>query len=608
MIVPMKKVTVLCLEDDRDATLEHLRALGILHLAPVRPPEDRDVEAARRALDHVQRALDVLPHHPSTAPSGQSPQQVIEAVWSIIHRRRDLEEERTALRHERLRIAPFGRFDPAAVRELADRGVQARLYQADPRRPVAAPEGWVLRELSRSKSAVFFALAGRGEPPSVDAREVRLPELSLERIDARLSEIEDEFRALGVRLDAFGGDYPVIAARREEAHAWLRFAEARAGMGAESRVAYLRGFVPAENAGCIREAAAQGGWGVLIEDPAEGDRTPTLIRTPRWVRPVQAVFRLIGVVPGYREVDVSAVFLVFFSLFFAMIVGDAGYGAVFLGLTLWARRRFPNAPPQIFPLLTITSVCTIVWGVLSGSWFGVTGLPLLSRAQSGWLTDPERGQDRVMHLCFLIGAVQLTIAHVWNAWRARGSLRMLAQIGWVGTTWGMYAAANAMVLGRDFPPPMTAVLGGGVVLIALFMTPVKSLKTAWMNHVMLPLNLINNFVDVVSYIRLFAVGTATLAVAQAFNAMAVGDGIRGWLHGLVAAVVLLLGHTLNITLAAMGVIVHGVRLNTLEFSGHLGMEWTGIPYAPFAERGEKPADAPRVRGRAADNDGVKRRG
>jgi V/A-type H+-transporting ATPase subunit I len=93
---------------------------------------------------------------------------------------------------------------------------------------------------------------------------------------------------------------------------------------------------------------------------------------------------------------------------------------------------------------------------------------------------------------------------------------------------------------------------------------------------------VSNFVDVVSYVRLFAVGMATFAIADAVNTMALDIGFSGILSGLFAGVILLFGHALNIALAAMGVLVHGVRLNTLEFSGHLGMEWTGQRYDPLA--------------------------
>jgi V/A-type H+-transporting ATPase subunit I len=114
------------------------------------------------------------------------------------------------------------------------------------------------------------------------------------------------------------------------------------------------------------------------------------------------------------------------------------------------------------------------------------------------------------------------------------------------------------------------------------MVKAKELKKEWPSFVMLPLDVIGNFVDVVSYVRLFAVGSASLAVAEAFNDMALAKGINGPVAGLIAAFILFGGHALNIILAAMGILVHGVRLNTLEFSGHIGMQWTGKKFTPFS--------------------------
>ena len=100
------------------------------------------------------------------------------------------------------------------------------------------------------------------------------------------------------------------------------------------------------------------------------------------------------------------------------------------------------------------------------------------------------------------------------------------------------------------------------------------------------MHIVNSFTDVVSYIRLFAVGAATVAVADAFNQMASGVGGNSIVAGFAAALILLFGHTLNILLGAMAILVHGVRLNVLEFSSHLNMEWSGMEYSPFKNRGD----------------------
>ena len=125
-------------------------------------------------------------------------------------------------------------------------------------------------------------------------------------------------------------------------------------------------------------------------------------------------------------------------------------------------------------------------------------------------------------------------------------------------------------------------LVAGIVLIVLFMMPPREIKDGWFNLALLPLSLVSNFTDVVSYVRLYAVGTAGFAVANAFNNMIFG-GDKPWWGLLLGAVLAFLAHTLNILLSTMGVLVHGIRLNTLEFSNHKGISWSGSPYKPFAK-------------------------
>ena len=341
----------------------------------------------------------------------------------------------------------------------------------------------------------------------------------------------------------------------------------------------LHGFVPVDEVARLRAAAGAAGWGLWVRDVDDPDSAPTLLRNPRWVRPIGALFEFLGVVPAYGHVDVSVPFLVFFTFFFAMIVGDAGYGLVFLLLTELGIRRMRPAAPRVVALARTLSIATIVWGLASGNVFGLAVLPpVLARLRLEWLTD----EGNLIGLSFAVGAVHLTLAHAWNALRNMGSPRALADLGWIATTWTMYFLARQLVLDDPFPVAAWWAFAAGVAAIVAFTTPWRALRREWFQHALLPLTLVNNFVDVVSYVRLFAVGAATFAVAGAFNDLAAGVGIGGPIGGALAALVLFFGHALNVLLAAMGVLVHGVRLNTLEFAGHLGLPWTGHPYRPLA--------------------------
>ncbi len=572
MIVPMSKVTVLVLETDRDAALERLRDLGVIHLEAIRPAETEDVETARREWEHVQQVLEVLPRTAQGQPTGQPPEAIVRRVWEILHRRNDITDRLEELRYEADRIRPFGHVDPTELRRLAERGVHVRWYRTGPREVVRVPDGVVRVEVARDKSAVYFALIGTGDWGKITAQEIAWPTRSLGELEQEISRLETEQQELVRELERYAGDRAAIAELAAEFEDRFRLAEARAGMGvAGQRVVYWTGYCPRDELPRLAAMARAYGWGWIEREPSPDDRVPTLLRWPRWVEPIRPLLKFVGILPGYHEVDISGAFLLFFSLFFAMLVGDAGYGALFLAASWWGRRRWPR---DLVRLGFMVSGATLVWGAITGTIFGVQwpNWPL----RVAWLTN----EDHIKWLCFVIAVVHLSLAHLWNIVRFGFTTASLAQLGWLGITWTMFFAANTMVLDRPFPSFMAYAFAASVGLVVLFMTPWPQLKTEWFNHVMLPLTIVGNFVDVVSYIRLYAVGTASYAVADNLNRLLM-PMLGSWRTALIAAVFLLVAHALNIALSLMGVMVHGVRLNTLEFSGHIGLQWTGVPYRPF---------------------------
>ena len=590
MIVRMKRVTVLCVAADRTAAVERLRELGVLHVVAERVTTTGEVEDARKRLERAHAAMAVLPvgdGEPTPARDPLAASELVETVHRLVSERRELDAAITQLESERNVIAPFGDFDPEQARALAAHGLALRLYQFPAKGAApAVPAGASLHVTGSSGGTCAAVLIGPSSAV-LAAREVPLPERAL-------SVCEGELAAQRARRDEVERALAGLAPRRAAIAAHVRtledeaqFVEAHAAMGSHDGIAWLAGFVPVDAVERVLAAARDAGWAVSISDPRAGEVVPTLLESRPWIRQIHGVLEMIGITPGYAEPDVSPAFLVFLVLFAAMLIGDAGYGALILAGVLLARRKWPLAPAQPFRLLRTVAIATMAWGAITGTWFAIPSLPaVLDAVRIEWLAGSDKlaTTRHVMLLCFFVGAAHLTIAHVWAALRLGRSLAALAQFGWIATTWCMFFVARTMVLGEPFPGAMFPITIGGIAAIVLFMTPLKQLKDEWFNHVMLPLSLVSNFVDVVSYLRLFAVGTAGVAVASAFNDMAARIGAGGGMNLLVAALVAIFGHTLNLLLCAMGVLVHGVRLNTLEFSAHLGMQWSGVPYRPLRKR------------------------
>jgi V/A-type H+-transporting ATPase subunit I len=193
-----------------------------------------------------------------------------------------------------------------------------------------------------------------------------------------------------------------------------------------------------------------------------------------------------------------------------------------------------------------------------------------------------RNSEDVQALCFLLGAIHLSIAHIWQFLLKLPSVRAFSDLGWILMIWAGLLLANSLILNKTFPEFGNWFWMAGTCFIVLFTNPRKN-PLKWLGGGIgdFLLHVVSSFTDVVSYIRLFAVGVASLAVADAFNAMAFSLAQSGLIFKFLSALVLLFGHALNILLCTLGIMVHGVRLNVLEFSSHLNLGWSGFEYIPF---------------------------
>ncbi|MBZ0167574.1 MAG: hypothetical protein K8I00_12280, partial [Candidatus Omnitrophica bacterium] len=364
---------------------------------------------------------------------------------------------------------------------------------------------------------------------------------------------------------------------RAEAQYQLDLTLAEAGMYDYDQVCFLKGFIPEDNIFDVQEYCRQHHFGVLIEDPAEGDEVPTKLKNPSWVNLSKPAFQLIEILPGYKEVDISPVFLVFFTLFFAMLIGDAAYGLIFGLGTLFVQMKFGHKfkdKTPFFLMYMLTGFC-ILFGVLTGTYFGQAWLLDSVQPLVPWLNDEKNMQ----YLCFIIALIHLSIARLWAFVCKTPSILALAEIGWMLVVWGMFFVANYFVLQYPLPGFTVPMIGIGAALALFFMAPPRELpKKMGQEAIPFMLSIIGAGTDIVSYIRLFAVGVATVAVADAANSM--------WNTPILLVfnyVLFFFLHMLNMVLALMAILVHAVRLNVLEFSGHLGLEWAGVRFRPFSK-------------------------
>lgn len=607
MIAAMKRAFILVSEKDRREAAKKLRSLGIVHLEEMHG-QGEEFELLTESAKKLEDALNLIKEYgPQEGPEKLERREALDLadeILSLNNELKDIFEKDSQLKQEAERLKEWGQFEPSLLNELAEEGIPIRLATIPARRLEAIKADFDFLTIAVEKGRARLAfLAGPEDPIPEDAVEFRVPEQSLLKIMEARQEIETRSAEYRSRIAEAAPLESAIKHELKQLEREVKLERVRSGALGNGHVFWFAGWVPEKDRARLEEKAARNSWALILDDPQEDELPPTKVENNAIVRVIQPVFDFLGTVPNYREYDISGLFLLFFVIFFAMIFGDGGYGGIMLfagiAAAISSKRKTGRVADPVRLLLMLASA-TVGWGILTGSWFGIPGeqLPeflnkLALPALSG--LNPESG-DNIKFVCFGIGIVQLVIAHFKNIMRDIKSPAFLGELGQAAMVFGIYwVVLNLVISSAKYPIPMwaLAVAGAGFVLNILFGSYdgskgffggiLASIISSLANIVSVFLGVVNIFADLVSYIRLWAVGLAGVGISSTVNQMA-GPMVGKFSLWLIGGIVLLgFGHGLNIILSVLSVIVHGVRLNMLEFSGHLGMEWSGYKYEPFMD-------------------------
>ncbi len=605
MIVPMQKVTLFISARHKDAALRQLRKLGVVHIQHLKPPISDDISGLEARLNSIEKSLLIISteNQSVTDKTDESNdiQRIVDEILALSSERQQIDgiiEEQESL------LAWFerwGKISAADVETLKDKGIYIRLYNVYKNVLKNLPDDAIVEILHEDKNQVLLALLAETEDQRLELKEELIPREDYQSVTAELDRLTVRNEEIDKRMTRLAQYADQIQAHKQDMEKRLEFASVKSGMQDAKEITYLQGYCPEEKVENLVRASEKEGWGYLNEEPELTDNPPTLLKMSKWTSIIKPVFDFLGTVPGYREYDVSKYFLVFFSLFVAMIIGDAGYGAIFLLISIFAHYKSVKSGkplPLAIKLFYVLSICTIAWGTITGNWFGavqIAALPVFKAMTIPQLaTFPELfpdltvdPQQKVMFICFMIAVIQLGLANIINFVSEFPKLKSIAHLGWFLVIAGLFLVVLNLVLGIAMPGFTVSLIVFGLLANIVFANQekgigfikgvVQGLGGAFTTF----LDAIGSFSNIISYIRLFAVGMATVAIASSFNQIA-APLMKGFTFP-AAIIILLIGHGLNIAMGLLSVIVHGIRLNVLEFSGQLGMEWTGYEYEPFQE-------------------------
>lgn len=638
MIVPMKKVSLIIPGDKKTDALKKLRKLGIVHVEITEGSGER-LEELKEQVALLENAIFSIGKKKKKTQAKEADASMTmsfaKEIIALVEEKEKCHEELIALNTELDRLKDWGEIDPQSITNLEEKGIHVSLYEIPKAEYKALGDHIKTVRIDTGKASVKFLLIPSGDEgedealTAIECYRLALPKISTAEIKETIVGLSSRIKTIDAKTDSYACYTESMKKAVKACEKEIEFEVYATGMADEKlsgdserevSVAYFKGFIEAEQLAGLKQTAKDNSWGLLVEDPTEEDNTPTKLKNNKFVSLIYPLTDFLGTVPGYFEYDISGWFLMFILIFFGIIFGDGGYGLLICAIAAIAilKALITKKPVSAMILLVgLFGLSTVLWGTLTCTWFGLSveqlpqwlrnlSIPVISNvyAEKIWYpfwTQGEAGLTTAQNLqilCFTLALIQLTVAHIKGAVKNRKSVKMLGDIGSMLQLVGIYYLVLSLVVNSEVfsfglviggVPVGTvaiALIGAGFFLSFVFSnyegSIIKSVLASMKNIVSVLLGVVNVFSDIVSYIRLWAVGLAGAAISATVNELA-GPFFGNFLLMIFAILILIFGHGINMILNILSVIVHGIRLNTLEFSSHLDMSWSGHKFKPFKE-------------------------
>ena len=599
MIVSMKKYAFLVYHKEYDAFLLKLRELGVVHLAEKEGVVTEEIRLQFQKadqLDKIIRFLEARTIKAETTLSGPLPEDLLNEVNDIQVSLTNLAQQMALVRKETAEVTPWGEFSTHRMHELASKGIKIRLFSCPLRsyEPTWA-EDYPIFEISRSAGVIFFALIDTGEPlPEIDADEVKMPVHSLAQLEEKKSNLEKQEIEFNARLDEIAGNS--IPLMRDYKNQLLQDAELGRAVettvkDADDHLRILEGWAPADSMVTLNSFLDLEGVYYITKSPLPGDKVPVLLKNNKFARKFEALGELYSL-PAYSELDLTPFFAPFYTIFFGFCLGDAGYGILITLAALFAKRKVSVQLKPIATLVAYLGLSTIAFGLISGTAFGInlyeTNLPVYSQLQQMLKANNTDINNILFALALLLGGIQILFGmgiKAANETVQFGFKYALGTIGWIVILTGV-----AIIMGlkqyagmpmESLKPFLYGILGIGGILVLFLNSPGKSIFLNFGLGLWNSYNMVTGVLgDLLSYIRLFALGISSAILGFVFNSLALS--VSGSVIGVFFMVIILVvGHGINLFMASLGSFVHPMRLTFVEFYKNSGFAGGGKKYSPF---------------------------
>lgn len=599
MIAKMKKLTFLVYHKEYESFLVSLRELGLVHITTRAQgvAENAELQDSIRltgryavAAKYLQQLMIPAQPHEGNAQKGA---EALENVERIQYELQQLGQRMQALEKEISALEPWGDFDPKSVERLRDAGYQIDFYLCSEKQFM---QEWVdlynATIIGREGSKLYFVtVTPVGEEVELDVEAVKLPGSSLSALKQRHQEMLKQQEDFQQQLKQLAATVlPDLQAAQHEVQTQIEFSKVilSSDAVAGNKLMLLEGWAPVKCIDQIREFLSTQEAYYEVTDPTPEDNVPICLENNRFFRLFEPIMRLY-MLPKYNELDLTPFFAPFFMLFFGLCLGDSGYGLfMVLAVTLYRMfaKKIESSMKSILTLVQLLGLSTMVCGLLTGTCFGFNlydiQLPFFQTLKETISLDNQQ----MFNLSLILGGVQIIFGMILKSVNQTIQLGFKYAVSTIG--WLIILVSTAFA----FAAPSVLPMGGTVHLVFLvigalmayfYNSPDKNIFVNFGLGLWDTYNMATGLLgDVLSYVRLFALGLSGGILASVFNSLAAGMSPDNVIAGpIVMVLIFLIGHSINIFMNVLGAMVHPMRLTFVEFFKNSGYEGGGKEYKPF---------------------------
>ena len=611
MITKMKKLALLVYHKEYAAFLEKLREVGVVHIqeresGSVDSPEmEQKLAVANRYTRVVKRLEAFSPEVLESAGNPSDAAAIMDKVETLVA---DIEQHKTLqqiLDKDIASLEPWGDFDYSNVEKLSEAGyvlnffvTSAKSYQSE------WESGYNAILVAEKQSRKYFVtITPQGTTIDIDAEPAKLPTASLTALESELATVNARIEELEKELAQVAqSGLNTVKAAQEVQKRDIEFTKVMLGGERVSgdKLVMLEGWVPEESVDSLKAMLDNSGAFYELRAARRGDNVPVKLKNNAFTRMYEVLTKMYGM-PSGTDFDPTPIVAPFFSLFFAFCMGDAGYGLLMVLLGFLLKKKLSKSLAGMMNLVITLGIFTTVMGALLGTFFGMsllefTGIPQSIRdfIIAGDVELMGSTYDKQMLLALGIGVIHISIAMTVKAINSTvfyGFKESLSAWGWWLVVVGGVVVGTLTFL-SVIPAGISKwvfIAVGGIGALGIYV--LNNLRRNILVNIGAGLwdtyNMASGLLgDILSYIRLFALGLAGGMLGATFNSLAMmvvegqeGVGaVFGWIgFGLI----ILVGHTLNIAMSCLSAFVHPLRLTFVEYFKNAGYEGKGEEYKPF---------------------------